>query len=214
MEKQLAILMADLTGYTAMTDAHGGESAARIVSKYMAIVAEALCGTARLIQRVGDQVVITAENASDLFTTATQIRTLAQREHHFLSIHAGLHYGPIFVEDGNLFGSTINVAARIMNLAGRGQILCSSAFLFELPVNDHLLFRSIGLQKLKNVLTEVEVFEMGSSSFSSNAIDPVCHMHIDIAKPSFNMLYKGNTFHFCSQRCLALFQNDPDRFVA
>ncbi|HYI79072.1 MAG TPA: YHS domain-containing protein [Chryseolinea sp.] len=214
MEKQLAILMADLTGYTAMTDAHGGESAARIVGKYMSIVGEALYGTARLMQRVGDQVVITAENASDLFTTATRVNTLTHEEQHFLNIHAGLHYGAIYVEDGNLFGSTINVAARIMNLASRGQILCSSAFLSQLPRAAQPLFRSIGIQKLKNVLTDIELFEMESSTFSNNEIDPVCHMHIATATTRFEIPYKGNTYYFCSQRCLTLFQNEPDQFVS
>lgn len=38
MEKDIAILMADLTGYTAMTDVHGGASAAQIVNRYMKIV--------------------------------------------------------------------------------------------------------------------------------------------------------------------------------
>ena len=56
MEKEIAILMADLTGYTAMTDVHGGASAAKMVNKYMEIVDAACTGTSRLMQRVGDRI--------------------------------------------------------------------------------------------------------------------------------------------------------------
>ena len=103
MEKDVAILMADLTGYTAMTDVHGGASAARIVNKYIEIVKTACFGTTKLQQQVGDQVVIVAEHAIDLIATVNQINLLTMEEHHFLSIHAGMHFGPVFIENENLF---------------------------------------------------------------------------------------------------------------
>ena len=52
MEKEIAILMADLTGYTTMTDVHGGASAARIVTKYMEIVNAARSGTAMVNEQL------------------------------------------------------------------------------------------------------------------------------------------------------------------
>ena len=97
MEKELAILMADLTGYTAMTDVHGGASAAKIVGKYMEIVDAALHGSTKVMQRIGDQVVMIAEDSNHLLDTARKLNTLTREEHHFLSIHAGLHYGNILI---------------------------------------------------------------------------------------------------------------------
>src|SRR6187401_1452061 len=127
MEKNTAVLMADLTGYTAMTDVHGGASAAMLVNKYMELVEKALKGDTQIIQRVGDQVVLLADNSEDIVNTAIELHSLTLGEHQLLSIHAGMHYGPVFVDKGDLFGSTINIASRIMNKAEHGQILCSSA---------------------------------------------------------------------------------------
>jgi adenylate cyclase len=212
MEKDLAILMADLTGYTAMTDAHGGESAARIVNKYMQLVENALHGSSRIVQRIGDQVVLIADNADDMVITAQKLNSLTREEHHFLSIHAGLHYGPIFIENGNLFGSTINVAARIMNLAARGQVLCSSQF--KTMLTDPTKFQSVGLYSLKNLMMEFELHELLQEQQPNPFnIDPVCHMHIDVGKSEFTFIYNGMTYHFCGPNCRALFMDSPASFV-
>jgi adenylate cyclase len=214
MEKDIAILMADLTGYTAMTDVHGGASAAQIVNRYMKIVDAATYGTTKVVQRIGDQVVITADSALDLMTTATHINTLTLQEHHFLSIHAGLHYGPIFIENGNLFGSTINIAARIMSIASRGQILISSNFLSQLPASQQELFKSIGVHKLKNVMNDIELFEMQLLSETNiSNVDPVCHMHVNPTKKNITINYNGITYQFCSDQCMSIFQASPERFI-
>ncbi len=206
--------MADLTGYTAMTDVHGGASAAKIVGKYMEIVDTALHGTAKVMQRIGDQVVMIAENAVDLLQTARKLNTLTREEQHFLSIHAGLHYGEIVIENNNLFGSTINVAARIMNVACRGEIICSSNFFTQLPPESQQLFRSIGIRKLKNVMTQIELFELIPMLANEVYIDPVCHMHIDRTKPSQFADHSGVTYHFCGEHCKLLFLAAPEQFLA
>ena len=213
MEKELAILMADLTGYTAMTDVHGGASAAKIVGKYMEIVDAALHGSTKVMQRIGDQVVMIAEDSNHLLDTARKLNTLTREEHHFLSIHAGLHYGNILIENENLFGSTINIAARIMNIACGSQILCSSIFLSRLSTDSQKLFRSIGVYKLKNVMTTVELFELIHAPVGEVYIDPVCHRHIDPMKQTRFSDYQGVTYHFCSDYCKSLFLAAPGQFL-
>jgi class 3 adenylate cyclase len=213
MEKEVAILMADLSGYTAMTDVHGGASAARLVTKYMELVHNSLCGQCKIAQRIGDQVVMLSDKAEDLASTALKLNACTLKENHFLSIHAGLHFGPVHQEDGNLFGSTINVASRIMNLAKRGQILCSSAFVDVIGTN-LFSFSAMGKVKLKNVLKGIEIFELGDGAESNHPIDPVCHMQINESITRFTYEYAGQTFHFCSQQCRDFFKADPLSFMS
>ncbi|HMG90565.1 MAG TPA: adenylate/guanylate cyclase domain-containing protein [Chryseolinea sp.] len=214
MEREIAILMADLTGYTAMTDVHGGESAARIVRKYLELVNRALYGTARLVQTVGDQVVIVSDNVDDAAITSIQLNDLAMKEDRFLSIHAGIHYGPIFEENSNLFGSTINVASRIMNLANHGQILCSTAFVAKVSHHPILAFRPFGRHKLKNVRNEVDIFELCPQNVSSShLVDPVCHMLVDPSKDDLTLTFNSKVHHFCSAHCRDLFKSDPASFI-
>lgn len=215
MEKNLGILMADLAGYTALTDVHGGVSAARIVAKYMELVHNSLCGESRLMQRIGDQVVIVSDHALDLAVTAQNLINAALEERHFLSIHTGIHYDPVHQEDGNLFGSTINVASRIMNMAQQGQILCSSTFVSAIPTQSACVFREIGSFKFKNVLKEVQVLELVKNTDASSCfhVDPVCHMLVDPAKENHTHLHENQSYYFCSEDCLALFRTDPKSFI-
>ena len=213
MEEDLAILMADLTGYTAMTHAHGGASAAKIVGKYMQLVDTALVGSAQAVQRIGDQVVIISKNSDDLLATSMNLNKLTSDEHQFLSIHAGIHYGPVFLDNNNLFGSTINIASRIMNVAQRAQILCSRSFLLQLQESLH--FRSIGFHKLKNVVEEFELFELLSKTeYPQLLFDPVCHMQLDPEKENYPVTLADTTFYFCSQHCRGLFEKSPGSFVS
>ncbi|HRF16542.1 MAG TPA: hypothetical protein PK977_00190 [Chitinophagaceae bacterium] len=48
MEQKIAILMADLSGYTALTEIHGASSAADLVDKYVEIVEKCLVGDSQL----------------------------------------------------------------------------------------------------------------------------------------------------------------------
>lgn len=213
VEKEVAILMADLTGYTAMTDVHGGASAARMVNKYMEIVDAAIHGSSKAVQRIGDQIVMIAESSTDILETAKKLIRLTSEEHHFLAVHAGLHFGKILIENNNLFGSTINVASRIMNIAQRGQIVCSAVFIEQLPTQSANVFRSVGVHKLKNVMSNIELFALDYTSVGRLNTDPVCHMHVDpnLNNPSAN--FQGMTYHFCSEHCRSLFLESPAQFV-
>ena len=81
--------MADLTGYTAMTEVHGGRTAACVIEKFVSLVENSLVGRARFMQRVGDQVMIVSESPDDLAKTAIRLYKNSEQEPHFLPIHAG-----------------------------------------------------------------------------------------------------------------------------
>lgn len=212
MEKNAAILMADLTGYTAMTDVHGGASAAMLVKKYMEMVNKTLIGTTKVIQRVGDQIVLLADEPNDIVATAKSLSALIHAEHHFLGIHAGIHYGSIFIEKDSLFGSTINIASRIMNMAELGQILCSEDLVKKIDTEKYSC-KPLGQFSLKNVLSEVSVFELVTDTPIKSFIDPVCRMLIDPNKTKHIYRYKNIEYHFCSTRCQYIFQGKPESFV-
>src|SRR5512134_65917 len=57
VERTVAFVLADLAGYVALTEAHGNAEAAGIIERFLAATRASLAPGARLIERVGDQVV-------------------------------------------------------------------------------------------------------------------------------------------------------------
>jgi class 3 adenylate cyclase len=82
MEENIAVLMADLTGYTALTETHGAASAADLIDRYVEIVEDCLIGDSKLQERIGDEVMIVSSSADFLLSTAALIakRTLNGRK--------------------------------------------------------------------------------------------------------------------------------------
>ena len=101
LEKLIAILMADLSGYTAMTEVHGPAQAISMVDKFIKLTEQSLFGRSRLFERVGDQVVIVSEDADDLARTAVALHQNSDKEPHFLPVHAGLHFGSVLEQYGS-----------------------------------------------------------------------------------------------------------------
>jgi len=212
-EYNIAILMADLSGYTALTEIHGAMSAAKLVTKYLELVDKSLFGTARLLERVGDQVVVVANSADDLAITAINLLSNAGNEASFLPIHAGIHFGKILEQYGSFFGSAMNVTARITSLATDGSLLCSAAFVNALEHKDIFQFERRGEFKFKNVSRQVEIFELMADEFKQHmAVDPVCHMQIERKDDQVSYFDHGDEYYFCSVDCVKLYKQYPELY--
>lgn len=212
-ERELGILMVDLSGYTAMTDVHGGEVAARLVGRFIQLTSAAISGKAELLQQVGDQVVLISDDPEDLMETARNMLALASEEQYFLGMHAGLHYGRVLMQGKNLFGSTITIASRLMSLAGRSEVIASAEFLEKVPRRKHADFVRLGSRQLRNVLHDVNVFRLiVKNKRPIMGIDPVCNMFVHPLHAEV-LLQEGSKKHyFCSVQCLQAYQEAPHRF--
>src|SRR4030095_14512816 len=128
MEQDIALLMADLSGYTAMTETHGAHSAADLIDKYLRIAQQCLVGDSTLHERRGDEIMVVSASADDILGTALMISRYASQEEYFLQVHGGMHFGKVLKRNNHFFGSTINLAARITSKATAGSFCCSKEF--------------------------------------------------------------------------------------
>lgn len=205
MEENMAILIADLSGYTALTEAHGAASAADIIDKYMSLVEACLIGNSQLKERSGDEVMIVSSHADHLLDTALLLIQHTSNEDNFLQVHGGLHFGTVLQRNNSYFGSTINLTARIAAEADPGSFLCSADFIDALNDKSICTFRPKGAYRFKNVNEEKEVAEIVTSAASLLAIDPICRMLILNKSIAIQHPEKADLF-FCSQTCLDAFE--------
>ena len=144
MEQNIAILVADLSGYTALTETHGALSAADLIDRYIEIVNNSLVGDSYLHERVGDEVMIVSASPDNLLSTAAVLLSNALQQYKFLHIHGALHYGKVLKRNNSFFGSAINLTSRIASQAKPGIFLCSDDLLNALTDKNACLIQLLG----------------------------------------------------------------------
>ena len=205
MEKNVAILMADLSGYSALTEVHGALSAANLIDRYIAIAENCLVGDSRLHQQTGDELMFVSDSPDAMLATAKRLAVATAGEAYFLQVHGGLHYGKLLKRGGNYFGTAINLAARIASKAKAGSFYCSAEFAGAVTDEAVGVFKSKGNHVLKNISEEREIFEISTETIKTHYIDPVCRMLI--LNPETALRHQGeDQVYFCSSQCLGMYK--------
>jgi adenylate cyclase len=213
MRREYTFLIADLAGYTALTEAHGGAEAARTIGRYLELTSMALAPGARVAERVGDQVLIVSHDPCSAVTTALRLKDAVDREPLFLGVRIGIDSGVAVEQDGKYFGSALNIAARVAAHARDGQVLCTAHVASAARGLSDIQWAPLGPVRFKNVADPVEIFEIAATSPRSPLVDPVCHMHVDGARAPASLPFDGSTYYFCSVECAEAFAKHAQAYV-
>jgi adenylate cyclase len=122
-----AVVFVDLAGFTRATEEHGDEMAVRFAStlqRHAEAVASQHDG--RLVKLLGDGAMLTFPDATRGLDAAVHLVRVLGTEGG-LSAHAGIHSGPVVRRDLDLFGRTVNLASRLAEAAGPGEVWMTEA---------------------------------------------------------------------------------------
>jgi class 3 adenylate cyclase/YHS domain-containing protein len=209
-----AFLFADLSGFTALTEAHGDGQAADCAARFYELTQQALIGEARMVKKIGDAVMITAVQPMAAVSTALKLLASVQLEPGFPAVRCGIHMGQVIERDGDYYGAAVNLAARLTAFARSDQVLCTRPVAEALSGLDVKL-RSCGSAQFKNVAQPVEVFEITGISQGSDlwVIDPVCRMRLEPEAAPARLPFQGSEYHFCSLVCAQTFIQSPEVYA-
>jgi adenylate cyclase len=145
-----AICFLDITGYTRLTQEWGDERAADLASTVERLVQRiSVQRGGKTIKWLGDGVMFFFDEPSDGVLAALEmVNGLADAG--LPPAHVGLHTGPVLFQEGDYFGQTVNLSARIGEYAGPGEVLVSQA-VAEATEGKGILFEDIGPVELKGV---------------------------------------------------------------
>ena len=127
----LTFLFADLRGYTTYVETHGDRAAATLIADYRLLVRTHVATSAGgEIKTEGDSFYVVFSTARAALDCAIAIlrdaeRDVADHPDRPLAIGVGIHAGEPVAHDGQYVGSAVNIAARLGQVAGAGELLIS-----------------------------------------------------------------------------------------
>ncbi len=159
----MTLMFTDMVGSTDLTQSKGDQAAQDLVRRHNTIVRAALAEfSGKEIKHTGDGIMASFVSASQGVEAAITIQR-AVAAHTLKNPDSGLHLrigmnaGEPIEEEDDLFGSTVQLAARVCAKAEADQILCTNV-VRELSSGKNFVFRSIGGYELKGFKQRIELF--------------------------------------------------------
>jgi class 3 adenylate cyclase len=159
-----AIMAVDVVGYSRLigADEAGTVGAVRERRKAAAPIVASLGG--RVVKTMGDGVLLEFPSVVAAVECAVAIqnmmveRNVDTPEARRIVYRIGVHLGDVLIDGDDILGEGVNIAARLESICEPGGVSISRAVYDQISGKLALGFRTLGLQKLKNIAKAVEVF--------------------------------------------------------
>ncbi|HYH28342.1 MAG TPA: adenylate/guanylate cyclase domain-containing protein [Actinomycetota bacterium] len=153
-----AMCFLDISGYTALTEARGDEAAAELVATLAALVRR-VSGPqgGRVVKRLGDGIMLHFRDPGRAVVAALDMTDLVTQA-GLPPAHVGVDAGPVVAQDGDYYGRTVNMAARVADKAGPGEVLVT-AEVVRLSTAEEIRFHERGAVEMKGVAQPILVHE-------------------------------------------------------
>jgi TolB-like protein/Tfp pilus assembly protein PilF len=160
-----AILAADVVGYSRLMGADEAGTHARLKTLRQDLIDPKIAEhRGRVVKRTGDGVLVEFASAVDAVRCAVEIQqVMAARSHgtaegRRIQFRVGINLGDVIVEEGDIFGDGVNVAARLEALAQPGGVCISDVVHQMVGARLDLAFQDLGEQRVKNIARPVRVW--------------------------------------------------------
>ncbi|MCA0870266.1 alpha/beta fold hydrolase [Seohaeicola saemankumensis] len=167
MKRRLAaIVAADMVGYSRLMEADEAGTLARHKSHRADLIDPAVHGHGgRIVKTTGDGLILTFDSAADAVACAIHIqsdmvsREADQTHDDRIQYRVGVNIGDAMLDQGDIFGDCVNIAARLESLAEPGAVCISDTVHQLLPTADTDRFDDLGLQRIKNISRALRVWQ-------------------------------------------------------
>jgi adenylate cyclase len=169
VERRLAaILAADVVGYSRLMEVDETGTLSRLKTHRLELIDPAIAkNRGRIIKTSGDGMLVEFQSVTEAIQCAAEIqRRMARRNAdvspaRMIQFRIGVNVGDVIVEDADIFGDGVNVAARMEGLAEPGEIYVSAAVRDQVGQRlEEIDFEDLGEKTLKNIARPVRVFRV------------------------------------------------------
>ena len=195
-ERRLAaILAADMVGYSRLMEADETGTLARLRTHRLELIDPVIAkNKGRIIKTTGDGMLVEFQSVADAVECAAEIqRRMARRNTdvspaRWIQYRIGINLGDVIVEDGDIYGDGVNVAARLQELAAPNGICVSAAVRDQVGDRLDVAFEDLGEQCVKNIVRPIRIFRVLLDKESRLPFEGVAEEPSPAAKPSLVVL--------------------------
>jgi adenylate cyclase len=173
-----AILAADVAGYSRLIGAdEGGTLQALKAIRAELIDPKIATHNGRLVKTTGDGLLVEFGSVVNALQCAPEMqagmdeRNATVPEDKRIEFRIGINMGDIVVEDGDIFGDGVNVAARLEGLAEPGGICVAARVQEDAAGKLDLAFEDLGEQQLKNIARPVRTYKIVTGPASASVAE-------------------------------------------
>src|SRR5690349_7348481 len=168
VERRLAaILAADVAGYSRLIETDEECTLSRLKTLRAELIdSEIARHRGRLVKTTGDGLLVEFASVVDALRCAAEMQAAMAESNaplptgRRIAFRIGIHQGDIVVEEGDIFGDGVNIAARLEGLAEPGGICVSARVHEDAAGKLDLTFEDLGEQSLKNIARSVRVYRV------------------------------------------------------
>ena len=160
-----AIVFTDIVGFTKLTDAHGDDLALSLLERQEKMVREELPECSRVVKELGDGLLLWFDDPRAAIDTCLRLqrRFDADTESDIpLWVRMGVHFGRPRRRGDDIVGRDVNLAARIVDLAGPGEVLCSESTLDAAGVIDGVVLEPLGPVFVRGIAEPVPIVRIAA----------------------------------------------------
>ena len=183
-ETEVAVLFADVVGSTRLYELLGDHQARDMILNCVGLMRDATeRNRGTVIKTIGDEILAIFPTANDAVNAAGEMQQdigahpeLSVQGQH-VAIRIGCHYGPVVLENKDIFGSSVHTANRMTSQAKAGQIILTAGTVHRLSPEWRAVTRQIDVTAVRGRSEEIELFEVlwqqedATSMLPSIAID-------------------------------------------
>jgi len=171
-----AILAADVAGYSRLIGADEEGTLGRLKALRRELLDPKIAEhKGRLVKTTGDGLLVEFASVVDALRCAVEVQREMTRRNtgvppdNRIEFRIGINVGDVVVEDGDIFGDGVNVAARLEALADAGGICVAARVQEDAAGKLDLVFEDLGEQQLKNIARPVRAYRVITSARSETS---------------------------------------------
>ena len=174
-----AILFTDAVGFSALANTNEPQALQWIEQDISAMRSCCQEAGGQVIKNTGDGLLMVFASAVDAVSCGLRIQGLMSGRPEGLEHRIGIHTGDVVLSGGDVVGDGVNVAARLMGLAGPGQLYCSRAVVDLVQGKVPFESKNLGKKSLKNISDSVQVYSLWSSDLVvARPTKPIAWTHL------------------------------------